>query len=123
MKYQKPVLDALGLTPLFTGLLAPDVHHAPKVSRAFYGDWPQAAPLRISVGDYYEHDVAGPKQLGWKSIWKLNHDGETVAHLDPLARPARYPYAPEQSARPDAIIVSLRELPAVVEQIESNSNT
>lgn len=122
MKYQKPVLDALGLTPLFTGLLAPDVNHAPKISRAFYGDWPQAAPLCISVGDYYEHDVIPAKQWGWKSIWKLNHDGETITQLDPFARPTRYAFAPDQTARPDAIILSLRELPAVVEQIESRSN-
>lgn len=84
-KYQLPVLDALGLTPLFTDILTPDAHHALKNDLAFFGGWPQAAQLRISVGDHYEDDVVAPKQFGWKSVWKAKALDAELQQLDPFA--------------------------------------
>jgi putative hydrolase of the HAD superfamily len=117
-KYQLPVLDALGLTPLFTDILTPDAHNTLKKDLAFFGEWPQAAPLRISVGDHYEDDVVAPKQFGWKSVWKAKTLVPELQQLDPFARPATWKYAAEQTVQPDAIIVSMHELPQVVERLE-----
>ncbi|MBL8162513.1 MAG: hypothetical protein JNJ61_11045, partial [Anaerolineae bacterium] len=50
-KYQRPVLDALGLTPLFTSILTPDAHNGLKKHRAFFGEWPERARLAVMVGD------------------------------------------------------------------------
>jgi FMN phosphatase YigB (HAD superfamily) len=130
-KYQRPVLDRLGLTPLFTDILTPDVNHALKNDLAFFGAWPQAASLKVSVGDHYEDDVVAPKRFGWRSIWKIGTpDEETIEQLfharssielrqlDPFARPARFNYAASQTTQPDAIIFSLRELPKIVKELE-----
>ena len=131
-KYQRPVLNALGLTPLFTDILTPDVNHALKNDLRFFGDWPQAAPLQISVGDHYEDDVVAPKQFGFKAIWKVGtpdeETSEQLAHvksgaqlrkLDPFERPTNFQTAQRQTARPDAIIFSLCELREVVERLEN----
>ena len=103
-KYQQPVLDALGLTRLFTEILTPDTHNALKQDAAFYGDWPRVTQIQVSVGD--------------RSIWKPGAPLGELAALDPWARPERFAYQEGQTIRPDAIIASLAELPAVVEQLE-----
>lgn len=121
-KYQLPVLDALGLTPLFTDILTPDVNGVLKNKWAFYGDWPQAARLKISVGDHYEDDVVPPRRFGFKTIWKRNPTDDAWNYLDPFERPASFDYAEGQAVRPDAIIVSLSELPRVVEELEEGKN-
>jgi putative hydrolase of the HAD superfamily len=117
-KYQHPVLDALGLTPLFTDILTPDVNRALKNRLAFYGDWPRVARLKISMGDHYEDDVVPPCQFGFKTVWKRNPSNNDVNRRDPFGRPASFNYAQDQTVRPDAIIVSLSELPHVVEELE-----
>ena len=131
-KYQLPVLDALGLTPLFTDILTPDVNNALKNDLAFYGRWPASTRLQISVGDHYEDDVVAPKQFGFKAIWKVGTPDEEASELlanvkssaqlrklDPFERPLNFQYAQRQTVRPDAIIFSLRELREVVERLES----
>ncbi len=117
-KYQLPVLDALGLTPLFTDILTPDVHHALKKDLAFYGAWPQAARLKISVGDHYEDDVVAPGRFGFKTVWKVNPLNDRLHEVEPFDRPASFCYSEEQTIRPDAIIFSLCELPQVVKRFE-----
>jgi FMN phosphatase YigB (HAD superfamily) len=130
-KYQLPVLDGLGLTPLFTDILTPDVNGALKNDIAFYGHWPQSTRLQISVGDHYQDDVVAPKRFGFKVIWKIGTpDEETaeqlagksqgkLAKLDPFERPTSFNYAQGQTVRPDAIVFSLSELPRVVERLEA----
>src|SRR5262245_37553664 len=44
-KYQQPVLDALGLTGLFTAILTPDSYGALKKNPAFFGKWPSVTRL------------------------------------------------------------------------------
>ena len=117
-KYQLPVLDALGLTPLFTDILTPDVHHALKQDVAFYGHWPRSTRLQISVGDHYEDDVAAPSRFGFKTVWKLNAPDGDLSQADPFDRPIRFNYSSHQTTRPDAIILSLHELPQVVGELE-----
>ena len=120
-RYQRPVLDALGLTPLFADILTPDTHQALKRSLAFYGPWPRLTALQISVGDQYEDDVLAPRSFGFRAVWKPEGAHPALGELAPCARPAAYPYAPDQPLRPDAIILSLAELPAVVERLEGEA--
>jgi FMN phosphatase YigB (HAD superfamily) len=120
-KYQLPVLDALGMTPLFTDILTPDVNGALKHKLAFYSNWPQAAKVRISVGDHYVDDVIPPKRFGFKVVWKVVSLDDGLKQLDPFDRPASFRYAENQTVQPDAIIFSLSELPRVVERLEAES--
>lgn len=117
-KYQRPILDALGLTPYFTAILTPDTQQALKRERAFYGDWPERAALTIMVGDYYEDDVLPAHAFGFQTVWKPAGLPEALREQDPFARVAAYPYAPEQTLRPTAILATLAELPMVVRLIE-----
>ncbi|MCC7207649.1 MAG: HAD family hydrolase [Anaerolineae bacterium] len=130
-KYQFPVLRGLGLYDLFDDFLMPDVTGALKTERGFFAaylDGPDAAEQRlISVGDNYLHDVAVPKRLGFGSVLRL--PVPELAALDPFERPphihahgARIQYYPADPAQadvlPDAVVVSLAELPAVIARME-----
>lgn len=117
-KYQQPIVDALGLTPYFTAMLTPDTHQALKRDRAFYGAWPEQAGLTIMVGDYYEDDVLPAHTFGFKPVWKPALLPAELQALDPFARAAAYPYTAGQPVRPEAIILSLAELPEVILALE-----
>ena len=121
-KYQQPVMDALGLTPLFTDIITPDTHDGLKKHRHFFGDWPQRAQHSIMVGDLYNDDVLYPTRHGFKSIWKPRASlvPNELSHLNPFARAQDFPYSPQQSVHPSAILLSLRELPATVVKMEQN---
>jgi FMN phosphatase YigB (HAD superfamily) len=117
-KYQQPVLDTLGLTPLFTAILTPDSHHALKKQAAFFGIWPSETRLQIMVGDRYDDDVQGPSAHGFKTVWKRANLSPSFQKKDPFARALMYDYTPEQTIPADAIIYSLAELPALVRRLE-----
>jgi FMN phosphatase YigB (HAD superfamily) len=117
-KYQQPVLDALGLTPLFTSILTPDSHHALKKQAAFFGAWPSETRLQIMVGDRYDDDVQCPSAHGFKTVWKRPDLSPVFQKKDPFARALIYDYTPEQTIPADAIIYSLAELPTLVRRLE-----
>lgn len=117
-KYQRPVLDALGLTPLFTDILTPDAHNGLKKHRAFFGDWPQRARLAVMVGDLYDDDVRYPGGHGFRTVWKQPDLSGALAAKDPFARALLYPYSAAQPVPADAIITRLSELPAVIRRLE-----
>lgn len=121
-KYQRPVLDALGLTPLFTHILTPDTHNGLKKHRRFFGDWPSRARLTVMVGDLYDDDVMYPTGYAFKTIWKPGRASipKDLHSLDPFARARHYSYTTEQSCPADAIILTLHELPAVTRQLEES---
>ena len=116
-KYQLPVLEALGLLPWLDDVLTPDLTGESKHSRNFYRAWPDTADLCVMTGDLYEDDVVPAHGFGFRTLWKVASIPE-LDGLDPFDRPAVYPFAAEQAVRPDAIIRSLAELPAVVERLE-----
>lgn len=118
-KYQRPLLDAAGLTPLFQDILTPDRSNALKKHSGFFADWPERAKLHIMVGDRYDDDVVYPSARGFKTVWKQIKVPEPLHNQDPFTRARLYPYADWQAARPDAIIVSLTELPDVVYHLEA----
>jgi FMN phosphatase YigB (HAD superfamily) len=123
-RYQKPVLDALGLTPLFDDILTPDVYGALKSSRAFFGGWPERVQVAMMVGDRYDDDILYPGSYGLKTIWKPETIGweaglaEQMQAQNPFARARLFPYQDDQPVAADALILSLEELPAVVKQVE-----
>jgi putative hydrolase of the HAD superfamily len=118
-KYQRPLLDAAGLTPLFQDILTPDRCNALKKDSGFFADWPERVKRCIMVGDRYDDDVLYPSARGFKTVWKQIALPEALAAENPFARARLYPYADWQTARPDAIIVSLGELPEVIYQLEA----
>jgi FMN phosphatase YigB (HAD superfamily) len=119
-KYQIPVLDALGLTPLFDDILTPDTHHILKQDLAFYGSWPTITRLQVSVGDHYQDDVVAPNRFGFRTVWKLHSQNHELTSPSPLTRPKQFNYARDQAIKPDAIILQLQELPAVVSYFEES---
>jgi len=132
IKYQRPVLDALGMTHFFAEILTPDSHNALKKDRAFYGEWltdrpfgflkPEGSLTRIIVGDHYVDDVVPPHQFGMMTIWKNEKIDDQLLKIDPFERPQHFEYAADQPVKPTAIIKSLHELPNVIAELEIQSN-
>lgn len=119
-KYQRPVMDALGLTPHFQDIITPDSNNGLKKHRHFFGDWPERGQQAVMVGDLYTDDVLYPSAHGFKTIWKPRASliPNSLYHLSPFTRAKEFPYTPEQTARPNAILVSLRELATTVTRME-----
>lgn len=121
-KYQLPILEAHGLLPFFDDILTPDANQALKQSIAFYARWPQMTCVQIMVGDTYEDDILPARRFGFKTVWKprVNPEASPAAVvMDPFLRVYEKQYfLTDQVVRPDAIILSLSELPEVVERLE-----
>jgi FMN phosphatase YigB (HAD superfamily) len=121
-RYQSPILKALGLTYLFTDIITPDTNNALKRSIEFYGKWVELTKLQISVGDHYEDDILFPRKFGFKTIWKPTGKDNADISNDPFVRPYEFNYPGGDCVRPDAIILSLNELPSVVESLEEQAS-
>lgn len=117
-KYQIPILEGLGLISIFTDILTPDKDDCLKSNVCFYGEWPKAALLQIAVGDHYIDDVIFPASFGFKTVWKLNNLASELRSIDPFNRPFHASYPTNQPVYPNAIIVSLPELPSVIYELE-----
>ena len=138
--YQQPVLEALGILPLFERVAAPDLCGAakpdPRAFHAVVGD--VRSPDAVHVGDDLLYDVAGARRAGLRAIWiippRLSRMADLVS-LPPWDRPAylarseawsaelertldRRPPADRalvEWALPDAAVVHVGEVPAVIE--------
>jgi len=117
-KYQIPILHGLGLDSLFTEILTPDTNNALKQDPSFYGAWAGSTRLQISVGDHYLDDLTAPQSFGFKTIWKPGKQSDQIKRFDPFERPAHYSFQDDQLVRPDAILVFLTELPAIIARLE-----
>jgi FMN phosphatase YigB (HAD superfamily) len=118
-KYQLPVLEALGILSYFDDILTPDVSQALKGSHTFFGEWPGRTGMQIMIGDNYEEDVVPAHRFGFKTVWRKRTFSGEPAVGDPFARPGEQGGIPAgHEVRPDAIILSLSELPAVVDRLE-----
>ncbi len=115
-KYQKPLLTALGLVDLFTDVITLDTNNVGKDDVRFYATWRNRARTRLIVGDQYQDDVVYPHGFGFKTIWKP--EGSSAID-DPFERAQAFDHPEGETIRPDAIIFSLRELPRVVEKLET----
>ena len=126
-KYQMPVLNALGLTPLFHDFLMPDLTGYLKTDPRFYGKYTalEPRPTFISLGDRYRDDILTPKSCGFYALLKLSIAG--LENVPPLERPQQLIQHRDQvddlpenpTVLPDAVISHLSELPAVIEHLEN----
>jgi putative hydrolase of the HAD superfamily len=127
-KYQRPVLQVAGLLDVFDTILTPDNTGYLKTSSAYFDGIRAAYPgaLFIQIGDHYYDDVICAKRNGFLSIMRAPIEG--LQALDPFERPAQLlnyrslipSYArTETDVLPDAVVVSLQELPDVVGRLEA----
>lgn len=127
-KYQLPVLQAVGLLDLFDAILTPDRTGFLKTTEAYFDAYRREHPaeLYIHIGDHYFDDVICAKRNGFASV--LRAPIEALRDLDAFERPTQihahkdaistYPQEGTQVV-PDAVILSLQELPEVVARLEA----
>jgi FMN phosphatase YigB (HAD superfamily) len=123
-KYQVPVLTALGLDRCFSDVLAPDICQYLKTDPRFFRKYSTSDGLFITIGDNYHDDVDAPRRFGFHAIWVPRVDDkrlvrEQLADLSPFIRWDHIDPLAGLTVRPDAIALSLYELPAIVSQIEN----
>jgi HAD superfamily hydrolase (TIGR01509 family) len=98
--------DAIGLSGFFDAVVFAQDHRVAKPGRGIFAVVEQqldiAPDAAVLIGDHPLNDVVGAKRSGWKAIW-IDRQGEGVY---------RGPGAGTE--RPDAIISSLDQLPAVL---------
>ncbi|PTX58308.1 FMN phosphatase YigB (HAD superfamily) [Melghirimyces profundicolus] len=132
-KYQRPVTDCLGLTPLFTDFHTPCKQGCAKPEADFFRSCPR--PL-LHVGDRLDQDILGANRSGAVSVWihrDLPAEWRTLSPEERKKHPkwrhllqeklkkegCEGPLTPE--LEPDFPIMSLEELPAVWERIRNRS--
>lgn len=126
--YQLPVLDAVGLTSLFDDILTPDRTGYLKTEPGYFDVYRQNGVVNfIQIGDHYYDDVICARRNGFKSI--LRAPIFELKRMDPFERPAlieRYQSQidtyPEDGTDvvPDALVLSLEEVPAIVDKMEQD---
>lgn len=128
-KYQFPILKAVGLYDLFDGFLAPDITGLHKATPGYHDQYTRTYPdsLVIQVGDHFVDDVVAPRRNGFISILRapfaelVKYDAfERPAHLHKvLGQISTYPRE-GSDVRPHAVVMSLQEVPELVDKIEAN---
>ncbi|MDT7887418.1 MAG: HAD family hydrolase [Desulfurococcales archaeon] len=108
-KYQECVLRETGLIDFFEEIITPDKRGCLKSSEKFY----EAAPKyleKISIGDNLIFDVYYPKLHGLKTIYvkRSSYVGEIYGQALGIRT---------ESITPDAEILSLSQLPGVLDEI------
>ena len=126
-KYQDCVLEVAGLTHYFDDILTPDKTGYLKTSPAYFEKYRKHEAIFIQIGDHYFDDVMCAKRNGFYSIMRAPI--VELEAVDPFERPQvleqhfshihTYP-AEGTDVRPDAVVLSLEEVPSVVAQIEAN---
>jgi putative hydrolase of the HAD superfamily len=128
-KYQLPVLDAIGIRHLFDEILTPDLTGYLKTSPGYFASYAQQRDKYrlIQVGDHYFDDVICAKRNGFYAI--LRAPVEAMRQASAYERAATvYQYteyipsypAEGTAVRPDAIVLSLQEVPAIVAALETD---
>lgn len=132
--YQWPVLEALGIAPLFDAVLTPDVVGYAKPDPRFFAS---IAGLIAHVGDTLVHDVLGANLAGVNSIWLTSNLPQLLNDLTPQAR-VKHPsfetflaraleatlyreYHPEATLKtclPDAVIGDIAEIPELIQSLK-----
>lgn len=138
-RYQEPVLEALGILGSFDLVAAPDLCGAAKPDpAAFRCVLGEQAEGDIHVGDDLFFDVAGARLAGMRTVWvippRLGRD-RALASLAPWERPAALERSPaweaeiqltlrhyraddalQKAALPDAAVLHVGEIPALLER-------
>ena len=125
MKYQLPVLEVTGLKKFFDEILTPDVTGYLKTTPAYFDRYKHTEAVKIQIGDHYYDDVICAKRNGFYSVMRVPI--EELAVYTPFERPQKLNDFREQihtypengtDILPDAVVVSLKELPDVIKGIE-----
>ena len=124
--YQLPVLDAVGLTPLFDDILTPDRTGYLKTEPDYFKAYTQnGGDHFIQIGDHYYDDVICAKRNGFQVIQRAPIF--ELKRVDAFERPnfiERYKdqidtYPKEGTdVVPDALVLSLQEVPTIIERME-----
>lgn len=125
-KYQDSVLEAAKLTQYFDDILTPDKTGYLKTSPAYFDKYRNHEAIFIQIGDHYYDDVMCAKRNGFYSVMRAPIDAlaayapfERPKMLEPhLSKIHTYPAA-GTDIRPDAVVISLQEVPDVIAKIES----
>ena len=140
LKYQAPVLEALGLIDFFSAITTPEQAGAakpmPGIFRMAWAGWREGRNLPIHVGDDIIHDAWGAKMAGGYSIWLRRDIPGCLRSLLPEDRPRATGFASIRDAsfratmaadaygasppdcRPDALICALGELPELLARLK-----
>lgn len=125
-KYQNPVLQVSGLDAHFDDVLTPDITGYLKTTKDYFEKYLDEEALFIQVGDHFYDDVMCAKRNGFYSV--LRAPIEALSVYDPFDRSKVLNQYLDQiktypkdgtKVRPDAIVISLQELPSVIERIET----
>lgn len=136
LKYQAPVLEALGLIDFFSEIVTPEragsAKPKPGIFHLAWSGWRGGKNLPIHVGDDIIHDAWGAKMAGGYSIWLRRDIPSSLRSLLPEDRPRARDFASIRDAsfratmaadaygaspgdcQPDALICALGELPALL---------
>ncbi|MCX8184227.1 MAG: HAD family hydrolase [Sulfolobales archaeon] len=106
LKYQKCVIEFLGLDRYFDLVLTPDVAGCLKNCSKFYS-LPSTSSRKVVIGDNYTFDVYYPKTFGLKTVYV---DRSTI---DPYVKWLGI----ERIIEPDTVINSLEQLPNVISRL------
>lgn len=129
-KYQRPVLRVTGLDAYFDDVLTPDITGYLKTGVEYYARYRDTDALCIQIGDHYVDDILCAKQRGCLAI--LRAPIAALRDSDPLQRPAHLASHTDQIATypdegtdvlPDAVVVTLEEVPALVEHFEAQAHS
>ena len=126
-KFQLPVLDAINMRHLFDEILTPDITGYLKTSPGYFAEYAQQRHKYrlIQVGDHYFDDVICAKRNGFYAI--LRAPVEAMREASAYERAAniyqyadRIPSYPSEgtAVRPDAVVLSLEEVPAIVNALD-----
>lgn len=129
-KYQNPILDVTGLGQYFDDKLTPDITGYLKTSPQYFDKYRKQDALFIQVGDHFYDDVICAKRNGFYSIMRAPiPDLAVYDAFDRVQRLGDFlsdiPTYPDEGSdvRPDAVVVSLQEVPEIVQQIEGENIT
>lgn len=116
LKYQKPVMEALNIVPLFDDIITPDKTGYIKSNKKFYEEYLVEGVPVVCIGDSPKYDVYYPKKFGYLSIWVVSQLPEIkkdLYNLSPIERIRSIRDQPnvELGLYPDAIVLDISELP------------
>lgn len=129
-KYQRVVLETVEMHDLFDDILTPDITGYLKTQPDYFNTYTQSGEqtLFIQIGDHHYDDVICAKRNGFYSVMRV-----PIAELLPIApfdRPAHLSRYKDQISTyretapmvlPDAVVVSLEEVPGIVAKIEAEN--
>jgi len=140
LKYQAPVLEALGLADFFSAIITPEQAKAakpkPGIFHMAWTGWRERDNPPIHVGDDIIHDAWGAKTAGGYSIWLRRDIPGSLRSLLPEDRPRAADFASirdaafrttmaadaygasPQDCQPDALICALGELPEFLDRLK-----